>query len=98
MAKNTSLSITDIVLQNPAGDSGTLTILRDQTPLLVQQLDNFRDLDFHFITPLIFTAGQKLVLSIVCANKPVGTTPAAACTPAGLFSGPTKSTKKPKKG
>jgi hypothetical protein len=97
VAKNTSLSITDIVLQNPAGDSGTLTILRDKAPLLVQQLDNFRDLDFHFITPIIFTAGQKLVISTVCNNKPVGTTPAAACTPSGLFSGPTKKTKPPKK-
>jgi hypothetical protein len=93
--KGSSMQVTDIVLQNPEGDSGKLTLLRDKEPLLVQELDNFRDLDFHFITPIIFGAGQKLVLSVVCTNKPVGTNPAAACTPAVYFSGTTK--KLPKK-
>ena len=51
--------------------------------------------DFHFITPIIFTAGQKLVASTVCANKPVGTAPAAACTPSIYYSGTSK--KNPKK-
>src|SRR3954447_23039141 len=95
VAKGSSMSVTDIVLQNPEGDSGKLTLLRDKEPLLVQELDNFRDLDFHFITPIIFGQGQKLVLSVVCNNKPVGTNPAAACTPAVYFSGTTK--KLPKK-
>ena len=84
--KNSTMSITDLVFQNPAGDSGTVSLLRDQDVLLTQQLDNFRDLDFHFITPLILTAGQQLVFSTVCDNKPVGTQPAAACTPAVLIS------------
>src|SRR3954468_342267 len=95
VAKGSSMSVTDIVLQNPEGDSGKLTLLRDKEPLLVQELDNFLHLDFPFITPIIFGQGQKLVLSVVCNNKPIGTNPAAACTPAVYFSGTTK--KLPKK-
>ena len=30
--------------------------------LFNESLDNFRDTDFHFITPIIFNAGQKLIV------------------------------------
>jgi hypothetical protein len=79
--KGVAVSVTDLVFQNPAADSGTVTLLRDKQTLLVEQLDNFRDLDFHFITPIVLNAGQKLVFNVQCNNKPVGTAPAAACTP-----------------
>lgn len=74
-----TLQVTDIVLQNPSGDAGALQIRRDGTPLLVLELANFRDLDYHFVAPIVFTAGQKLELSASCT--------AGACTPGAYFSG-----------
>jgi hypothetical protein len=75
------LSITDIFLQNPEGDSGSLRIQRDDKRLLVVRLDNFRDLDYHFASPLVFTAGQKFTLDVLCQNTaaaPDGTLKQAA--------------------
>jgi hypothetical protein len=74
-----TLQVTDIVLQNPSGDAGSLQIRRNGTPLLVVELGNFRDLDYHFVAPIVFTAGQKLELSAACT--------AGACTPGAYFAG-----------
>jgi hypothetical protein len=91
-----TFSLTDIVLGNPRGDAGTLTVKRNDTPLLVQSLENFRDLDFHFIAPLLIDEGQRLVLEVECANGQVaaagaaGTilaTPTGACTDAAYVAG-----------
>jgi len=74
-----TLQVTDIVLQNPTGDTGSLQIRRNGTALLVVELGNFRDLDYHFVAPIVFTAGQKLELSAACT--------AGACTPGAYFAG-----------
>ena len=74
-----TLQVTDIVLQNPSGDAGSLQIRRNGTALLVVALENFRDLDYHFVAPIVFTAGQKLELSADCT--------AGACTPGAYFAG-----------
>ena len=75
----TTLQLTDVVLQNPAGDTGPLHIRRDGTPLLVVELGNFRDLDYHFVAPILFTAGQKLELFADCTSP--------GCTPGAYFAG-----------
>jgi P pilus assembly chaperone PapD len=74
-----TLQLTDIVLQNPAGNTGTLRIQRGDTALLVVELANFRDLDYHFVAPIVFTAGQKLVLAAECTSP--------GCTPGAYFAG-----------
>jgi hypothetical protein len=73
------LQLTDIVLQNPAGNTGALRIQRGDTPLLVNELGNFRDLDYHFVAPIVFTAGQKLILSADCTSP--------GCSPSAYFAG-----------
>jgi hypothetical protein len=75
--------MTDLVLQNPEGDAGLLSILRNDQPLLVVRLENFRDLDYHFVAPIVFEQGQTLRLGVTCQNPD----PAKACTPAAYFSG-----------
>lgn len=75
----TTLQLTDIVLQNPAGNTGTLRVQRGDTALLVVELGNFRDLDYHFVAPIVFTTGQKLVLSADCTSP--------GCTPGAYFAG-----------
>ncbi len=74
-----TLQITDIVLQNPAGNAGPLQIRRDDSALLVVELGNFRDLDYHFVAPIVFTSGQKLVLAASCTSP--------SCTPGAYFAG-----------
>jgi hypothetical protein len=77
--EGSTLQVTDIVLQNPSGDTGSLQIRRNGTALLVVELANFRDLDYHFVAPIVFTAGQKLELAAECT--------AGACTPGAYFAG-----------
>jgi hypothetical protein len=55
-------------------------------PLLVLRLDNFRDLDFHFVTPIRIQIGETLALVEEC-TPPVPPAPAVACDPAVFFSG-----------
>lgn len=76
------LNVTDLVLQNPAGDKGTLTVTRAGQVLLSTRLENFRDYDLHFVTAISVPAGESLSLSVTCQN-PGG----QACTPVALISG-----------
>lgn len=76
------LWVTDIVLQNPYGDAGVLQVRRGDAVLLETGLNNFRDLDYHFVQPLRFSTEQPVTIAVKCANP--GT---AACTPAVYFAG-----------
>ncbi|HEV7810539.1 MAG TPA: hypothetical protein VGO64_08065, partial [Candidatus Limnocylindrales bacterium] len=60
-----TLFVTDLVFSNPSNTaSGELRLVRSGVPLLVLQLENFRDLDFHFVTPIVVASGQDL--GLVC--------------------------------
>ena len=101
VARDRVLSVTDVLLQNPAGDSGRVTILRGDQVLFQLALESFRDLDFHFVTPLVFPPDSELRFRVECANRPPaapptsapGTTtttaarPPAPCTPALYLTG-----------
>ncbi len=77
-----TLSITDLIFSNAAGASGDLTLQRvsssGTTALLVLRLENFRDLDFHFVTPITVRTGETLSLLASCSP---------GCTPSVFFSG-----------
>jgi hypothetical protein len=61
-----TLSVTDMIFQNPLAQKGTLTVKRNGDTLLVVSLENFRDLDYHFVAPLTFNAKDKLVVDFNC--------------------------------
>jgi hypothetical protein len=84
------LWISDLVLQNPNGDTGTLRIQRGDGVLLVFGLANFRDLDYHFIQPAQFDAKSPVVVSVSCKN------PKDNCSPSVYFSGQFASKAQPK--
>ncbi|WP_157421503.1 hypothetical protein [Agromyces sp. Leaf222] len=67
---NSVLRITDVVISNPRGDFGTLTIEnRDVVaPIFTTGLENFRDIDFHFVTPLQLAAEDELFATLDCAQ------------------------------
>jgi hypothetical protein len=75
-----TLFVTDLVFSNPNGREGAIVLLRNSTPLLELRLENFRDLDFHFVTPIVVTADQTLNLSLTCTGG-------GPCDPAVLYSG-----------
>jgi hypothetical protein len=80
-AKHT-MGITDLVMMNPAGDQGTLTLSRSGQELFSLQLADFREYDLHFITAIRLTAGQNFKMAVTCQN-PGG----KACTPMVMISG-----------
>ena len=59
-----TLNITDLLVQNTAGDTGTVSLDRGSTTLLAWSMANFRDLDYHWITPINFTGGQQVNLVV----------------------------------
>jgi hypothetical protein len=71
-APGSSLYITDLVFSNadPAA-AGEIRLERSGTVLLSLQLQNFRDLDFHFVTPIFVAEDQEL--AIVCSPACPGT-------------------------
>jgi hypothetical protein len=70
-----TLFLTDFVFSNPNGATGTIRVLRGSNELLLLKLDNFRDYDLHFVTPIVILPDQTL--KIDCG--------AAGCADAALF-------------
>lgn len=80
-------SLTDILLQNPTGAFGTITVKRDSGEVLISSaLENFRDLDFHVIAPYIVDDGKELVVEVACAKD--ATAPCSASATLGGFLAP----------
>lgn len=81
--KDKSLDVTDILLENSAGASGTV-LLRDSGKVLMSwALANFRDLDYHWITPVYFRPNSKLEFVVKGCS--------GTCTPSLYFAGNMKS-------
>lgn len=81
LTSNQTLDVSDVLLENPAGNNGTMNIQSGGSPLFEFALADFRDLDYHFVQPLVFTARRPLVIVVACASG------AVKCTPALSFSG-----------
>jgi hypothetical protein len=79
-----TFTVTDLVLQNPNGDTGTLTITRAGKTLISTRMENYRDYDLHFVTPITVSPGQSLGVDVGCVKAGGGST---SCSPAVLVSG-----------
>lgn len=89
--KGHTFQLTDIVVQNPQGDAGTVVISAGtNSSVLSLGLENFRDSDYHFVTPILVPAGGKVTMTIDCrkVGKPVGARTPARCSES-LFLGGT---------
>ena len=78
------VSVLDLLLQNPAGDTGLVEVTRDGATVYAARLENFRDLDIHLVAQLEFAPGDDLGLEVTCENP---AEPARPCTPALTVSG-----------
>ncbi|MGH9069859.1 MAG: hypothetical protein ACRDX8_01505 [Acidimicrobiales bacterium] len=79
-----SFQLTDVVFENPDGDSGTVSVMRGSSVLLLENLATFRDLDYHFVSPISFPAGMAVTFSGTCANPASAKQP---CQPAVYLGG-----------
>ncbi|NEC65823.1 hypothetical protein [Streptomyces sp. SID9727] len=82
--------LTDIVVQNPQGDAGTLVVSAGRgTRVLSLGLENFRDSDYHFVTPIVVPAGGKVTMTIDCrkVGRPVGAQAPARCAESMFLGG-----------
>jgi hypothetical protein len=77
----TTLVLTDLVLQNPQGDTGRIDVLVSNQPILTLSLANFRDIDYHFGTPVEVPAGKTLSIQTVCqmAGPPIAGSAGGVC-------------------
>ncbi|WKX68918.1 hypothetical protein [Streptomyces sp. XD-27] len=85
-----TFELTDIVVQNPQGDAGTVVVSSQDGQLLDLALENFRDSDYHFVTPIEVPAGGEITISVTCreVGKPVKAPAPAQCAES-LFLGGT---------
>ena len=74
-----TLQVTDILVQNSAGAAGTLTLARSGTPVMSWSLANFRDLDYHWITPTMFGSNSQMQLVVADCS--------GTCTPGIYYAG-----------
>jgi hypothetical protein len=74
-----SLEITDILVENSAGATGNLALARSGTPVMEWSMANFRDLDYHWITPTVF--GPKTQMQLIVSGC------TGACTPGIYYAG-----------
>ncbi len=84
-----TMEITDIVLNNPQGDFGTVEVAIDDETLFEMGLENFRDIDYHFVTPLRANAGDVLRMTVECneVGRPPRQPKPGTCNVAMFFGG-----------
>jgi hypothetical protein len=81
------LGISDMLFQNPAGDTGELQVRKKTGATIVVLADyalaDFRDEDYHLLQPWEFTKSDQLEIAVSCQN-PTGK---PACSAGVSFSG-----------
>jgi hypothetical protein len=90
LAEDETMTITDVVFENTQGDFGTAELRIDGSIALRVALENFRSLDYHFVTPLTVDSGGTVALRVTCRNpgRPLGVSPApTSCLTSALISG-----------
>jgi hypothetical protein len=87
IASGTTLTLSNLVIQNISGSSGTARVQRlvpGQPPqdLLVENLATLTDQEYTFNTPMVFTHDQQLALRVDCAGNQT------ACNVGLFYTGP----------
>ncbi len=88
--RGTTVTLTDLVLSNPQGDFGRVAISLDDRVLFDMALENFRDIDYHFVSPIRADAGQALTVTMNCHEvgvPPAQEPPPEECSTAVFFGG-----------
>jgi hypothetical protein len=73
LGQGETLAMTDVVFENPQGDIGTVELQVEAATVLRLALENFRAIDFHFVTPLVVEGDETVTLLVTCRTP--GTPP-----------------------
>lgn len=65
---NTVFRITDIILANPQGDEGLLTIVFGERIITTIALETFRNQDYHWVTPIEVPADATVDATVTCTK------------------------------
>ncbi|MGP3966272.1 COG1470 family protein [Streptomyces sp. 6N223] len=87
--EGSTFELTDVLVQNPQGDAGSLVISSGGEPLWSMALENFRDWDQHFVSGIAVPAGGEITVSLDCreVGTPVGAPELSECSEAVFVSG-----------
>lgn len=83
-----TLNLTDLDFENPQGDFGTLTMSSGTSELYDLGLENSRDTDYHYVSPIVVRSGDDVTRTVHCTRpgRPVGSHP-SSCDTAVLMDG-----------
>jgi hypothetical protein len=81
--------MTDVIVQNPQGDAGEVELQVGTVSILTLSLANFRDEDYHLVTPVEVLKNQTVRLHTVCqtAGPPLAGAAAGQCRVFALITG-----------
>jgi hypothetical protein len=84
-----TLVLTDFFVQNPQGDDGQLDIVVNGAVIYVYQLRNFRNDEFHLLSPIEITGNQSIFIRTQCvtAGPPLPRQGANVCREGLLVTG-----------
>ncbi|MCW2136619.1 COG1470 family protein [Actinoplanes cyaneus] len=93
-AKQTFL-LTDFLVDNVQGDEGTLRVTANGVPVVTYALENFRNQDYHSVTPIRVPAGAKVSMQVTCRapGTPANATAATQCRESLYLNGLMQKTK-----
>jgi len=60
--------VTDIVVSNFQGDYGLINIAADQQKIIPLGLENFRNQDYHWVTPIDVPGGRAVTATVSCTK------------------------------
>ncbi|GIF14610.1 hydrolytic protein [Actinoplanes teichomyceticus] len=58
--------LTDFLVDNVQGDEGTLRVTANGVPVVTYALENFRNQDYHSVTPIRVPAGARVSMLVTC--------------------------------
>ncbi|MFL6074131.1 MAG: hypothetical protein ACJ73S_12110 [Mycobacteriales bacterium] len=88
----TTLILTDLVMENPQGDTGQLDLVVSGKTLFTLGLANFRDEDYHFVTAIEVPAGDTVVARTKCQVVGVAVPGDGKCHESVILNGSTRTT------
>jgi hypothetical protein len=71
---NSLFQVTDMIVSNFQGDQGLMTITADNETIATIALENFRNEDFHWVTPIAIPQGQAITINVTCSQPGVSPT------------------------
>ncbi|BCJ56036.1 hypothetical protein Asp14428_75110 [Actinoplanes sp. NBRC 14428] len=90
--------LTDFLVDNVQGDEGTLRVTANGVPVVTYALENFRNQDYHSVTPIRIPAGARVSMLVICRRPgtPANTRQASQCRESLYLNGVMRTNPRPR--